>query len=66
MEASRRRRNAPLPLQREFTGSRLEKQILMRALDLVTPARRLDRMPEEQPTTQAGRPPIGPRRSPGA
>jgi hypothetical protein len=32
-----RRRNSPLALQREFTDSRLEKQILMRAFALLIP-----------------------------
>jgi len=38
MEDLRRRCNATLALQREFTGSRLERQILMRAFALLVPA----------------------------
>jgi hypothetical protein len=37
MDDSRRRRNTPLALQREFTDSRLEKQILMRAFAMLVP-----------------------------
>jgi hypothetical protein len=66
MEGSRTRRKATLSLQREFTGSRLEKQILIRAFDLVMPAQRMDRVSKEQSTTQTGRSPVEPRRSQGA
>ena len=65
MEGSRRRRLSALLVQLQFTGSRLEKQILIRAFDLVMPARCPDRMPDEQPTTEPGRPPVSPRRSQG-
>jgi hypothetical protein len=65
MESSRTRRKALLSLQREFTGSRLEKQILIHAFDLVMPAQRTDRMSEEQSLTQTGRPPVEPRRRQG-
>lgn len=37
MEGSRTRRTTTVSLQREFTGSRLEKQILMRAFALLVP-----------------------------
>jgi hypothetical protein len=37
MDDSRRRRNTPLLFQREFTNSRLEQQILMRAFALLVP-----------------------------
>ena len=66
MGGSRTRRKTALSLQREFTGSRLEEQILVRAFDLVMPTQRLDRASEEQPTTQTGRSPVEPRRSQGA
>jgi hypothetical protein len=65
MEGVRRRRQATLSLQRGFTGSRLEKQILIRAFDLVLLARRPEQVSEEQPTTETGRP-VEPRRSQGA
>lgn len=37
MEGLRRRLKAELSLQREFSGSRLEEQILRRAFELITP-----------------------------
>jgi len=40
MEGLHRRRGPTLSLQREFTGSRLEAQILKRAFELVLPALR--------------------------
>jgi len=66
MEGSRRRRNTTVPLQREFMGSRLEQQILIRAFDLVLPPQRPERVPDEHSTTETGRPPVEPRRSQGA
>jgi hypothetical protein len=66
MEGSRTRQKTTLSLQREFTGSRLEKQILIRAFDLVMPARGSDRVTEEQLATETtGRPPVEPHGSHG-
>jgi hypothetical protein len=53
-------------VQREFTGSRLEKQILIRAFELVMAAQRTDRVEDEQPHAATGRPPLNPCRSQGA
>ncbi len=47
MEDTRRRRSVSLSLHREFTGSRLERQILMRAFALVIPTDRSDPSDEE-------------------
>ena len=66
MEGLRRRRPASLLVQRQFTDSRLEKQILIRAFELVVAAQRTDRVEDEQPNAETGRPLINPCRSQGA
>jgi hypothetical protein len=60
MEGSSRRRHPTLFLQREFAGSRLEEQILMRAFELVIPAFRLDVVEDELSSTEADKPPVDP------
>lgn len=57
MEGLRRRRNATLALQREFTDSRLEKQILMRAFALLVPVDGSEPSAEE-PGKAAADPPL--------
>jgi hypothetical protein len=66
MEGSSHRRQPTLSLQREFAGSRLEEQILMRAFELVIPAFRLDLVEEELSSTEADKPLVNPLRSQGA
>lgn len=66
MEGSRHRRQPALSLHREFAGSRLEEQILKQAFELVMPARRHDRVEDEQPKAEADHPPVNPLRSQGA
>ena len=66
MEGLRRRRPASLLVQRQFTDSRLEKQILIRAFELVVAAQRADRVEDEQPNAETGRPLLNPCRSQGA
>jgi len=63
MEGSCRRRKAIVSSRREFSGSRLDREILVRAFDLVLPAQRLVQMPVAQPTADAVRPQVHPRRS---
>lgn len=55
MDGSARRRQAPLSLQRDFAGSRLEQQILARAFELIVPSNHLV-VPEQQPPDAAGKP----------
>jgi hypothetical protein len=66
MEGLHRRRQSPLPLHREFAGSRLEEQILKRVFELVLPACRLDRAAYELPKAEADQPQAHPFRSQGA
>jgi hypothetical protein len=65
MEGLCRRLNATPALQREFTGSRLEKQILMRAFALLVPVDRSEPIPGEPGKADADQPLNIARRSQG-
>jgi hypothetical protein len=65
MEGLRRRRNALLALQREFTGSRLEKQILMHAFALLVPVDGSEPITEEPQKRITDLPLVIPDRSQG-
>jgi hypothetical protein len=66
MEGLRRRSKAELSMQREFSGSRLEEQILRRAFELVVPV--LDQQGKEtEPLNRAAdRVPVNTTQSQGA
>ena len=51
MDGSRRGRQPPLAVQRDFAGSRLDEQILMRVFELVVPVIRRSLM-EEPPSNE--------------
>jgi hypothetical protein len=53
MEGSRRSRQPPLDVEREFAGSRLEEQILVRTYELVVPVIRHSLDVERQRTAAA-------------
>jgi hypothetical protein len=65
MEGSRTRRNTTVSLRREFAGSRLEKQILVRAFALLVPVDGSEPFGEEAGKAAADRPPVIPARSQG-
>jgi len=54
MEETRRGRQAPLKVERDFAGSRLEVQILVRAYELAAPIvrSRTDATPAPEPLTR--------------
>lgn len=54
MEGSRRGRQPPLDVRREFAGSRLEEQILVRVYELVVPTIRRSLDVEQQRTAAMG------------
>jgi hypothetical protein len=66
MEGSNRRRQTAVSLYRQFTGSRLEEQILKRAFELVLPVYHLERGEDEQPKAEANSTPGHSRQSQGA
>jgi hypothetical protein len=66
MEGSRTRRTTTLSLQREFTDSRLEKQILIRAFSLLVPVDSSEPIAEEPEKAAADLPPATTVRSQGA
>jgi hypothetical protein len=53
MEGSNNRRPSAVSLYREFTGSRLEEQILKRAFELVLPIHHLEPRANEQRQAEA-------------
>jgi hypothetical protein len=65
MEGPRRRRAATLALHREFTDSRLEKQILIRAFALLVPMDGSEPSIEEPGKTDADQSPVIASRSQG-
>jgi hypothetical protein len=66
MEGLRRRSNAELSLQREFSGSRLEEQILRRAFELVIPVLVQQVKESESLNRDTDRVPVNPKQSQGA
>lgn len=66
MEGSRRHRQPTVSLHREFAGSRLEEQILVRAFELVLPSLRRDLPTREGTDLDADKPPLNPVQSQGA
>jgi len=65
MEGSLTRRSTTVSLQRDFTGSRLEKQILMRAFALLVPVDGSEPIAEEPRQAAADQPPVTDVRSQG-
>ena len=55
MDGSRRGRQPPLEVQREFLGSRLEQKILVRVYELVVPVIRRSLDVEQQTPAGAGK-----------
>jgi len=66
MDGSIARQQPTLSLQQEFAGSRLEKQILIRAFELVMPAQRHDRVADEQSSIETDGSQVNPLQSKGA
>jgi hypothetical protein len=66
MEGLRCRSKAALSLQREFSGSRLEEQILRRAFELVIPVLVEQVKESEPPSRAADRQPVNATQSQGA
>jgi hypothetical protein len=65
MEGLRLRRNSLVALQREFTGSRLDKQILMHAFALLVPVHGSEPITEEPEKLITDPPLVIPDRSQG-
>jgi hypothetical protein len=66
MEGLRQRSKAALSLQREFSGSRLEEQILRRVFELISPVL-AQRVKESEPLNSAAdRVPVSATQSQGA
>ena len=66
MEGANRRRQPVISLHREFTGSRLEEQILKRAFELVLPIYHRESVADERSQAEADSTPGHSRRSQGA